>query len=115
MAQNEDRPRFPQGGPQALHRAAPSVPSQAFRERFLADLLCQGMASFYEWRARVFEWAAPRPGDFVGRATPQQLAAQAARCRETATAFRNKAAVLRRYGTPDFVIDEVTGVLREVA
>ena len=87
----------------------------AFRERFLADLLTQGMASYYGRRARVFEWAAPRPGDFVGRATPHQLAAQSARCRETATAFRNKAAVLRRYGTPDFVMDEVTGVLREVA
>lgn len=113
MAQNEDRPRFPQGGPQALHRAAPSVPSEAFRERFLADLLTQGMATFYERRAHVLEWAAPRAGDFVGRATPQQLAAQAARCRETATAFRNKAAVLRRYGPPDFVVGEVAGALAE--
>lgn len=115
MAQNEDRPRFPQGGPQALHRAAPSVPSEAFRERFLADLLTQGMATFYEHRAAVLEWAAPRPGDYVGRATPQQLAAQSARCRETATAFRNKAAVLRRYGPPDFVVDEVAGVIAEGA
>ncbi len=103
-----------------LTREVPNKPAEvnaadAFRERFLADLLNQGTASFYERRARVFEWAAPRPGDFVGRATPHQLAAQSARCRETATAFRNKAAVLRRYGTPDFVIDEVTGVLREVA
>ncbi len=115
MAQNEDRPRFPQGGPQALHRAAPSVPSEAFRERFLADLLTQGMATFYEHRAAVLEWASPRPGDYVGRATPQQLAAQSARCRETATAFRNKAAVLRRYGPPDFVVDEVAGVIAEGA
>jgi hypothetical protein len=112
--------RRPGGDPRpaALTRELPNKPAEvnaadAFRERFLADLLNQGMASFYERRARVFEWAAPRPGDFVGRATPHQLAAQAARCRETATAFRNKAAVLRRYGPPDFVVGEVAGALAE--
>lgn len=86
----------------------------AFRERFLADLLTQGMASYYGRRARVFEWAAPRPGDFRGRATNADLAARAARCRETAAAFRAKADVLRRYGPPDFVVDEVGVVLGEV-
>lgn len=105
MTPPEDCPGRPRGGP--------DTPASAFRERFLADLLTQGMATFYERRARVLEWAAPRPGDFVGRATPQQLAAQSARCRETATAFRNKAAVLRRYGPPDFVVDEVAGALAE--
>ena len=105
MTRTEDRPGRPRGGP--------DTPADAFRGRFLADLLTQGMATFYERRARVLEWAAPRPGDFVGRATPQQLAAQSARCRETATAFRNKAAVLRSYGPPDFVVDEVAGVLAE--
>lgn len=86
----------------------------AFRERFLADLLTQGMATFYDRRARVFEWVAPRPGDFRGRATNADLAARAARCRETAAAFRAKADVLRRYGPPDFVVDEVGVVLGEV-
>ncbi len=105
MTPPEDRPGRPRGGP--------DTPASAFRKRFLADMLTQGMASYYERRALVLEWAAPRPGDFVGRATPQQLAARAARCRETAEAFRNKAAVLRRYGPPDFVADEVAGVLAE--
>lgn len=107
MTRTEDRPGRPRGGP--------DTPADAFRGRFLADLLTQGMAESYERRARVFEWAAPRRGDFVGRATPQQLAAQSARCWETATAFRNKAAVLRSYGPPDFVVDEVAGVLAEGA
>lgn len=89
--------------------------NEAFRVRFLADLLTDGMAGQWEKRARVFEWCAPRPSDFNGRATPAELAERAQRCRGTAAACRAKAAVLRRYGPPDFVTAEVAMVLGEVA
>ncbi len=90
-------------------------PSEAFRVRFLADLLTDGLAGQWEQRARVFEWCAPRPGDFTGRAQAAELAERAQRCRETAAACRAKAAVLRQYGLPDFVTAEVAAVLEEVA
>ncbi len=89
--------------------------AEQHRQRFLADLLTDGMASVYDRRARVFEWAAPRPGDFNGRATKAELAARTERCRATASALRAKAVVLRRYGPPDFVQVEVAQVLGEVA
>ncbi len=90
-------------------------PHEAFRARFLADLLAQGMAVTYDHRASMFEWACPRPDDFNGRATPAELAERAQRCQATAAACRAKAEVLRRYGPPDFVAAEVTSVLEEVA
>ena len=90
-------------------------PADAFRVRFLADLLTDGMAGQWEQRARVFEWCAPRPSDFNGRATAAELAERTQRCRATAAACRAKAEVLRRYGPPDFVAAEVTSVLEEVA
>lgn len=89
--------------------------NEAFRVRFLADLLTDGMAGQWEKRARVFEWAAPRPSDFNGRATPAELAERTQRCQATAAACRAKAQVLRRYGPPDFAIAEVAMVLGEVA
>ena len=89
--------------------------NEVYRVRFLADLLTDGMAGQWEKRARVFEWASPRPGDFNGRASAAELAERAQRCRGTAAACRAKAAVLRRYGPPDFAIAEVAMVLGEVA
>lgn len=91
------------------------TPNEAYRVRFLADLLTDGMAGQWEQRARVFEWAAPRPSDFNGRASAAELAERAQRCRATAAACRVKAEVLRRYGPPDFVTAEVAMVLGEVA
>ncbi len=89
--------------------------NEAFRVRFLADLLTDGMAGQWERRALVFEWAAPRSSDFNGRATAAELTERAQRCRATAAACRAKAQVLRRYGPPDFVAGEVAAVLGEVA
>lgn len=86
-----------------------------YRLRVLADMFNETLATQWEHRARVFEWAAPRPSDFRGRATPAELDARSKRCRQTAEACRAKAAVLRRYGMPDFIAAELAEQWREVA
>lgn len=86
-----------------------------YRQRFLAEMLNSASADQMDRRAAEWEWVAPKPGDFTGRATEADLAARTERCRATAAAFRAKATVLRRYGVPDFIAAEVATVLAEVA
>lgn len=86
-----------------------------YRRRFLEDMLCSASEVQMLRRAEVFDWASPRPDDFNGRATAADLAARAERCRGVAAAYRAKAAVLRRYGLPDFIAAELGEVLGEVA
>lgn len=89
--------------------------AEQYRRRFLADMFTSVSASQMLHRARMFEWAAPRPGDFNGRASAAELAARTERCLGIAAAYRAKAEVLRRYGPPDFIEAEVAQVLGEVA
>ena len=64
-----------------------------FQARVLADCLSEATADYWERRAREFEAAAPQPGDFNGRATPEDLEARRRRCLSTAAACRARAAV----------------------
>lgn len=91
-----------------------SAAVESFRARSLADLLTSGMATYWDRRAAVFEWAAPKASDFTGRASAQDMVDRAIRCHQTSAACRAKAEVLRRYGPPDDVLAEVADVLAEV-
>ena len=65
-----------------------------FTARVLADALTEATVDYWVQRAEVFDAAAHRPGiDYPGRATPEQLQAQQARCRLTALACRQRAYV----------------------
>ena len=64
-----------------------------FTARILADAMSEGTAIFWERRAREFDAAAPRPGDFRGRASDAELAEAGRRCREAAAACRARASL----------------------
>lgn len=63
--------------------------------RVLGDMVQAASANQFERRAEVFEWARPRPEDFHGRATPEELAERDRRLMETAAQCRAHALVLR--------------------
>lgn len=47
-----------------------------FQHRVIQDAIKDAHAGYWRHRARTFQWARPRPGDFVGLATPDELAAR---------------------------------------
>lgn len=59
--------------------------------RLFQDVWAQAWAATWERRARAFEWSAPRPGDYTGRATPEQLEDRARRAEAAALACRRRA------------------------
>lgn len=81
-----------------------------FTARMLQDALADATADFWERRARTFEAAAPRQGDFNGRATTEDLEARRARCELSARVCRQRAS-LERHGQP--VDPDVWAVLAE--
>lgn len=64
-----------------------------FRLRVLSDALAEATSAYWLHRAEQFEAAAPRPGDFTGRATAADLDALGRRCRARAEACRQRALV----------------------
>lgn len=64
-----------------------------FRQRVLQDALSEAMASYWQRRAQMLEWAMPRAGEFHGRATRAELEGRCARLRVEADACRNRARV----------------------
>lgn len=79
----------------------------------LADAMAEGMARFWERRAATMEDARPRPGDFVGKATPSELAERFQRLTSTALQCRRHAQLLRTDGLPPHIHDEIADVLTE--
>ena len=79
--------------------------------RLLQDCLAEETATYWRRRAETYEAAMPKPADFTGRATAEDLAAQAERLAQIAQACRN-AATLARFGDyrdlVAFVFDEKT-------
>lgn len=59
--------------------------------RAVEDALSASTPGFWRRRAEVFEWARPRPGDFIGRAAEAELAARDARLAGMAEACRRHA------------------------
>lgn len=64
-----------------------------FQHRVIQDALADGTATYWRRRAEAFEAARPRPGDYIGRATPDDLRAADQRCRDMAEACRARARV----------------------
>lgn len=64
-----------------------------FQARVIQDALAAALAATWERRAAAFDAARPRPGDFTGLATPEDLAAQDQRLAAIASACRARAAV----------------------
>ena len=63
--------------------------------RAIQDVLQMASAATWERRAEASEFARPRPGDFNGGATEQELALRDARLAREAEACRNHARLLR--------------------
>ena len=83
-----------------------------FNARVLADCLSEATAVFWERRAKAFEDAAPRPGDYVGRATAAELSAARVRCLETAAACRARASLEGPgLAVPPIVVAELMAVI----
>lgn len=85
-----------------------------FRARVLQDCLTEATASYWRRRAVAFEAARPRPGDFNGRVTPDELAARDERCRLAAELCRHRAG-LSLEAKPEPITPDVWAVLDEVA
>lgn len=70
-----------------------------FHHRVVSDALAEATANYWERRARTFADAAPRPGDYTGRATRAELTAARERCLSAAAACRARAS-LEATGAP---------------
>ena len=97
----------PQTGPVRL---APAVESSLSRYavRILEDAITEAMPWHWMRRAEDLEDARPRPTDYRGQATREDLAERYARLTEQAAACRLHARFLREYPSP---IGEDVGAL----
>lgn len=77
--------------------------------RLMMDVWLDGSAAYWRRRARQLDDARPRPGDFVGNATPDDLARCAARLDEAA------AACLARASLADIARAEAGDVLTDLS
>lgn len=68
--------------------------------RIVQDCMTTASAAGWRRRAETFEQAAPRPGDFPGRASPAELEERRRRCLATAAAARRHAALLAGTSEP---------------
>jgi hypothetical protein len=79
--------------------------------RLLQEAISDAWAPQQRARAAAWRAAAPRPGDFRGRATTADLRAAWTRCNTVADAFENRAAI-----SPEHLVSaDLENVLREVA
>jgi hypothetical protein len=87
------------------------VDAEHFRCRVLQDALTEALAGYWETRARTLLAACSQPGDFLGRATPEQVAERDQRLRDDAERCLRHAAVIR---SDSAISADVTNVLAEV-
>lgn len=62
-----------------------------FRQRVLQDALAEATATYWRRRAQTFLAAMPRPGDYTGQATPQEIEARRERIAAAARACAERA------------------------
>jgi hypothetical protein len=84
-----------------------------FVARVLQDALTEATAQYWLRRTQAFEQAAPRPGEYNGNATPEELRERWKECVNTAKACRRHAQLLM--SQPEEISDEVRAVLEDVA
>lgn len=68
---------------------------ETFTRRVIVDALNEATATYWAHRAEVLEDAAPRPDEFHGKATREELSASWQRCHHDADLCRRHAALLR--------------------
>jgi hypothetical protein len=86
----------------ALRRLLQQVDlDEQVRRRAVQDAIGYALADQWRRRAEVFEWAAPKPGDFLGKATSAEVAEAVIRCRESAQACLNRAALIELEAADD--------------
>lgn len=90
-----------------------SEPLHVYRARFLQQLITEGTADYWDRRADEWRSIAPRPGDYPGRATPDQLAQQRTRCLEVATQCHRHAELIRSSNPENHVDPLVWDALAE--
>ena len=81
--------------------------------RVLQDALIEATADYWEQRARDFEAAAPKLGEYHGNATRDELNEAWTRCHATAATCRAHAQLIRESQSED-ISTEVHEVLAEV-
>lgn len=62
-----------------------------FRRRVLQDSFSDASAAYWRRRARALEAAMPRPGDFTGHATPEDIEEQRRRIASAVLACSHRA------------------------
>jgi hypothetical protein len=67
---------------------------EAMRRCGVRDAVRDALADTWERRARSFEWARPRVGDFNGAATAAELEERDRRCADVALACRRHALLI---------------------
>lgn len=65
-----------------------------FRHRVIQDAFAEATAAYWTSRADTFAAAMPRPGDYTGQATPEQIEERRHRIATTEVACRIKAQVM---------------------
>lgn len=65
-----------------------------FRARVMADALQEATAAYWRRRARALTAALPRPDDYTGRATPEQIEERRQRVASAALACNQRAALM---------------------
>jgi hypothetical protein len=88
------------------------VDAERVRHRALQDALGMALASFWDRRAAALAAALPRPGDFVGSATPEEIEERTQRLREAIAACQVHADLLE---DAEPFADEITAILREAS
>lgn len=83
--------------------------------RNLQQILNEGLAATWERRARQFEEARPKPGDYMGQATPAEIAERDRDLAETARACRLKAVIVRELGDPEIRYSMAVALLDDLA
>ena len=81
--------------PEALRQLLHQIDVQeAVRRRAVQQAILHAEAAYWRRRAADFEWARPRPDDFNGQATPEELAEADRRCCATRDACLSKAQLI---------------------
>ncbi|WP_427895004.1 hypothetical protein ACQHIV_15835 [Kribbella sp. GL6] len=88
--------------------------AENMRRRVLQDALAEGLAATFERRAQLFEWARPRPNDFIGRSGQAEIAARDARLKADADRCRRHAELLLTARAGAYA-DDVRQVLAEAS
>lgn len=81
--------------------------------RFVQDVLAEATAVYWLRRAKAFEDAAPRPGDFHGKAGADELRDRSRRCMAAAEACRHHAGLVGVRGQD--IEPDIFDALAEVA